>query len=719
MTRTPADIGALIAQGRASEALSITRQAVRDRPGDATWLHLHGYALYATGAGAEALTALASAVMHAPREPAYRNTLGAVALEVGELAQAERSLREALELKADYPEARFNLAQVLYRSSGAAAAIAEIEEIVRMKPDFLPARIERAKLLVELGRAREALPSLEALLAERPQDVRILLTFASACQRLGDDPRAIELASRASENPQASPKDLVAAAETFSALREAASARQSVRRAVEKAPRPFRLERASPTALLLSANELDAQGRRKEAREILSRAIDRGERAPNVLSTLALFKARACDWHELDELVGELRTHAVEPSPHPAYPSHSLYFEGVTAEDQRRWAENWAAVRWKDVAPRPARRARRERLRVGFLSADFRDDHPTSRLAVAFLEARDRKRVEYLAYSHHADDGSAPRERIGKAFDRFVDVRELGDAALADRIRNDEVDILLDLGGYTEGSRMDALSLRPAPVQGHFLGYPGTTGAAFMDFFVSDRIASPAAADAHFTERLLRMPATCQPNDPRRPLPPPPSRADCGLPQEALVLCSFNQSLKVTPRVFAGWCDLLRRFPRACLWLRAYDDECRANLLAAAARQDVDPSRLVFARAVPVDDHIARMQNADIALDPFPCTSHTTASDMLWAGVPLATHYGDTFASRMAASVLTAGGMGESCHPDAEAAFSELAGWLSDPAALKGARERARASRHTALVDANAFARDFESLLVDAFDSHH
>jgi len=714
MTQAPADIGTLIAQGRAGEALSITSQAIRNRPGDAVWMHLHGYALYATGAGAEALAAIESAIRHAPREPMYRNTFGAIALEVGRLDDAERSLREALDLREDFPEARFNLAQVLYRRSGAAEALAEIDGILRTQPDFLPARIDRAKLLVELGRAAEALPGLEGLLGERPHDVRVVLTGAAACLRLGDETRALDLASRAASSPQATPTDLIAAAETLGALRQPARARESMRRAIHAAPRPFRLDRASPNALILLAAELDAQRRHGEARELLSRAIDHGERAAAVLSALAFYKARACDWDGLDELVAEMRLRALEPSPYPAYPSHALYFDGITAADQRRWAENWAAVRWKKIAPRPAPRGRRDRLRVGFLSADFRDDHPTSRLAVAFLEARDSKRFEYVAYSHHADDGSAPRRRIENAFDRFVDVRRLDDEALADRIRGDEVDILLDLGGYTEGSRMDALSLRPAPVQGHFLGYPGTTGAPFMDLFVSDRVASPEGADAHFTERLLRMPATYQPNDPKRALPPAPSRAECGLPPEGLVLCSFNQAMKITPRVFALWCELLRQSPRACLWLRAYDDECRANLRAAAARHDVDPSRLVFARPVPVDEHIARTQVADIALDSFPCTSHTTASDMLWAGIPFATHHGDTFASRVAASVLTAAQLKDFCHADARSAFTAVSSWISDPGALEIARERARASHRSPLVDAAAFARDFEALLMEA-----
>src|SRR5258706_10942973 len=271
-----------------------------------------------------------------------------------------------------------------------------------------------------------------------------------------------------------------------------------------------------------------------------------------------------------------------------------MYVESVGAEEQRRWAENWARIRFPQQPPLAGHPHRRnKRLRVGFLSGDFRD-HATSILVAAMLEHHDRERFEFVAYSYGRDDASELRLRMQRAFDRFVDIAPLPMHEAAAAIHADGVDILLDLAGHIDSSRLNILSFRPAPVQGHFLGYPATTGAPFVDFFIADRVTIPPGAEAHFTERILRMPHCYQPNDAGRVVPPAPPRSACGLPEDGLVICSMNQPIKITAAVFGRWCRLLQALPDACLWLLGFNARSQKNLLAHAQANCVDPSRLLF-----------------------------------------------------------------------------------------------------------------------------
>jgi predicted O-linked N-acetylglucosamine transferase (SPINDLY family) len=276
----------------------------------------------------------------------------------------------------------------------------------------------------------------------------------------------------------------------------------------------------------------------------------------------------------------------------------------------------------------------------------------------------------------------------------------------------------MDLGGYTKNSRMDLLAHRLARRQGHFLGYPGTTGASFIDFFVADPVTVPPGGEAGFSERVLRMPACYQPNDPRRIEPRRRPRSEFGMPEDAIVLASFNQGVKLRAPVFASWCRLLEAIPGAVFLIADNGDAANARLKDFARSLNVDPARFMVAGYVPQADHMSRLRNVDIALDTFPYSSHTTASDAVWAGVPLVTTYGETFASRVAASILTAAGCAEWAFADGEQAFGATLALAREPELRRAARERLAGARASPLFDAASFARDFEGLLAADFEEH-
>lgn len=733
----------LISTGRAPEALALAREAVTLHPEDADWLHLLAVAQHATGANAEAAATLERAIAVAPLDAVIRNTYGAVQVGRGELASGEAALREALRLRPDYLEARFNLALALRDRRDTRSAAEELARVLALRPDFFPAQLEQAILQAKAGEARAALATLEALLHRFPTDARILLVAGSACRQLDDAGAAAAYAARAARCASGSAEvreragDILAWAGRPAEAREhfAFVASRSPRdaRALEKlaaachaagdaagAAQAFRehlaLEPASRSTPQNLALALYALGEGAEAKSVLAKAIADGHDDAEMLDALASYKARECDWEGLDEIVLRLREKATRPGGRPAHPQTSLYFPQVTAMDQRRWAETWVAASMAVTAPIPQPHARdpRVRLRVGFLSGDFHV-HATAWLVAGMLEHHDRARVEFVAYSHGPDDASSLRTRLKQAFDRFEDVASLSSRGIAERIRAGEVDVLLDLGGFVQSSRLDVLAFRPARIQCHYLGYPGTTGAPFVDFFIADAHTVPDGSEDAFSERILRMPHCYQPNDPQRARGEAPPREATGLPAKGPVLCSFNQPIKITAPVFGEWCRLLQALPDACLWLLAFDAEAQRNMQARARKEGIDPARLVFAPRIPQAEHLARLRHADLAIDTFPCGSHTTASDTLWAGVPLVSTRGETFASRVASSLLATAGCPDWIFDDASEAFDATLAFARSPAALKAARERVEHARTASpLFDAAGYARDFEALLREA-----
>ena len=291
------------------------------------------------------------------------------------------------------------------------------------------------------------------------------------------------------------------------------------------------------------------------------------------------------------------------------------------------------------------------RLRIGYLSSDFHD-HATAYMIAELIERHDRDRFEVHGYSYGPDPGGHMRARLVSAFDRFTDIDALAHRAAAARIRADDIDILVDLKGHTYRARPKILAFRPAPVQVNYLGFPGTMGAPFIDYIVADDFIVPRDRQTLYAEKLAYLPDCYQPNDTRREIAAAPGRAACGLPAQGFVFCAFNNSFKITPAFFAIWMRLLQQVPGSVLWLLESNALVRRNLTAVAAAAGVDPDRLVFAPMLPHGQHLARHRHADLFLDTLPCNAHTTASDALWAGLPVLTCAGETFAGRVAGSIV-------------------------------------------------------------------
>ena len=326
------------------------------------------------------------------------------------------------------------------------------------------------------------------------------------------------------------------------------------------------------------------------------------------------------------------------------------------------------------------------RIALGYLSADFRT-HPVAQLIVETFERHDRARFAVHGYSYGRDDGTPFRRRLAGAFDRFIDLQEASLAEAVRQITADEVDILIDLTGYTRHARTAILAFRPAPIQVNYLGYPGTMGTATVDYILVNPFVVPPEQQPFFTEKLVHLPDCYQPNDGKREIASRAvSRVECGLPEKGFVFCSFNASYKIGPDVFETWMILLKAVPGSVLWLLEDNRFAPGNLRREAEARGVAASRLVFAPRLPLAEHLARHQAADLFLDTFPVNAHTTASEALWAGLPLLTIAGETFVSRVAGSLLRTVGLAElvtSCLDDYRAMALRLA---NDPGLLADLR---------------------------------
>jgi protein O-GlcNAc transferase len=426
-----------------------------------------------------------------------------------------------------------------------------------------------------------------------------------------------------------------------------------------------------------------------------------------------------CDWSEFDR---ERRTIAERVrSGERADNPFSFIVHNDSPVDQRRCAQTYVLDRFPTRAPALNRRASRapSRLRVAYLSADLRD-HPVAQLMAGVFESHDRSRIETYAFSAGPDDGSSLRQRLQRSFDLFMDVTDMQDAAIAVRMAELSIDVAVDLGGHTTGSRTRVLAFRPSPVQVAFLGFPGTLGADFVDYIVADRHVIPEVDRIHYAEQVIYLPDAYLPIDVPSAFGQVPDRRAAGLPPTGVTFCSFNAAYKILPTVFDMWMRILKSVPDGVLWLRDASDAAKGNLAKEAARRHVDPSRLIYApRAPTLADHRARLSLADVFLDTQPYNAHTTASDALGAGVPVITLRGKSFASRVATSLLHAVGLGHLSveTPEAyERLAIELARTPSIVADLKAHLHRARST--APLFDTALFCRHLEAAYIEIYARH-
>lgn len=453
---------------------------------------------------------------------------------------------------------------------------------------------------------------------------------------------------------------------------------------------------------------LEVEHRYPEAEAMLTRSLSISPEQEDVLHHWVHLRQKQCEWPVYSPLPGvpeEVMMHCTS--------ALAMLSASNDPELQLEAALKFVRSKVRSDLPRlaPERGYRHDRLRVGYLSSNF-GLHAVTILTAELFELHDRRRIEVFGFSSSPDDNTAMALRVRTAMDHFTRIDQMSDEAAAAAIREAEIDILIDLQGLTQGLRPNILSCRPAPVQITYLGFPGTTGLPWIDYVLADRYIIPEDSARFFTEKPLYMPDCFQVNDRKRLVGPMHGRQHYGLPDEGFVFCAFTHNHKFTPELFAAWMRILQRTPGSILWLLADNETAKHNLLRHAREQGVAAQRLVFAPRIPPEDYLARFQAANLFLDTMPFNGGATASDALWAGLPLLTYSGRTFASRMAGSLLKAVGLPELIASSLAEYEEKAVSLAANPEQLAGLRQRLATNRLRApLFDTPRFVRALDQLL--------
>jgi predicted O-linked N-acetylglucosamine transferase (SPINDLY family) len=689
-------------QGRPDLAEAPCAQVLRRRPNDPDALHLLGTIRGQQGRLAEAVELLTRAANADPRRAEAHRLLGLALFGLGRHDEALASFARAVSDRPDHLAALANLADAQRKLGRHADALATYDRALALRPADPDALSGRGMSLIALGRDEEAAICFERVLAARPEQVDAWVNRGSALRRTGRFEAALSCFDRA----------LALRPDFRDARFLRALALQQLGRNEQAVAEYDRILAAKPddaAALNNRGNTLRWLNRYDEALASFDRALAIEPGHANALPSAAHLRRMICDWRTFaatnDALLARVR--AGGPAM-DAFPLLSVTDDGALLHAAGR--QFWLSRRGAPTPLPPPPAHDRDRVRLGYLSADFRL-HPVAMQLVRLFEAHDRSRFEVLGLSYGADDGSALRRRLEQAFDSFHDLRALGPPDMARRIRELEVDILIDLTGYMTDTRVELLAWRPAPVQVHYFGYPGPMGCDAIDYMLVDPFIVPPAERAHYSEKLVVLPDCYMVSDGKRAVAEPtPDRADCGLPPDGFVFCSFNNNYKITPAVFDIWMRLLHAVPGGVLWLLADNRWAEDNLRREAAARGVDAGRLVFAPRRPPPEHLARIALADLFLDSLPYNAHVTASDALAMGLPVLTCVGRSFAARVAGSLLRNVGLAELV-TESLADYEALALTLArEPARLKALRDRLAAARTTAShFDIERMRRPIES----------
>ncbi|MBB4014591.1 tetratricopeptide repeat protein [Niveibacterium umoris] len=575
------------------------------------------------------------------------------ALEAGRNEDAERFAAAVLARRKDDVNALHLRALAVKRQGRLDEAEAFLRQALRFAPGEVALQNNLGNTLREAGKLDEAEAALREALRLAPEYVEAWNNLGNVSKDRGDFPAAAEQYQRA----------LAIRPDYADALNNLGGALQKLGRLAEAVDNYRRALTARPSFAMAHynlANALTDTGVLDEAiahfREALRLQPDYVEALNGLLRQLQT----TCQWDEVPALSARLREMGARSGK--VFPFSFLAIDSDEAEQQqcaRRWAEvQYASLRrLAQSAPFVhARPAGQRRLRLGYLSSDFHD-HATAWLMAEVFELHDRTQFEVHAFSLGPDDGRSMRKRLMAAFEHFHDLRGRSWPDIARLIHTLGIDVLVDLKGYTKDTGSPVLALRPAPVQVNYLGYPGTLGNGMADYILTDRIVTPPGHAACYDEAFAYLPVTYQCNDRKREIGARPERKRCGLPEEAVVFACFNHTYKITSEMFDLWCAILTDVQGSVLWLLKSNAWAEMRLRDEAARRGVARDRIVFAENQPLREHLGRLQNADVFLDTRPYNAHTTCSDALWAGVPVVTWPGQTFASRVASSLLAAVGL--------------------------------------------------------------
>ena len=688
--------------GWREDALASYDRAIALHAGFAPAWHNRGNMLRELGRPAEALESYDKALALTPQDAPLLYSRGSALSDLGRHEEAAASFSRALALQPQFGLALAGRAAALLKLERFAEALADLDQALAAKPNDAELLNNRGVALYRLERIAEARAAYDKALAVAPDHVESLLNRAFLLQATGSLDAALADYEKAIGLAPANARAFNGRGSVLHALKRASEALADFDR-----------------ALALDGNLADALANRAHLRWSLNddyvgatgdlkAALALNPDQPYARGELLHLQMFAADWDDFENQKA-LVDQGVRAGKEVVRP---FVYQAVSASpaDLKACSRIFAAHLFPPQPSRPFAARSRDKIRIGYLSGEFREQ-ATAYLMAGLYELHDKSRFEIVAIDNGGGDGSAMRRRLEAAFDRILYINQLPDSDAAARIRAEEIDILVNLNGYFGAPRMGIFARRAAPIQVNYLGFPATLGAPYMDYIIADQVVIPEGERRFYDEQVVWLPHSYQVNDSKRAIARDvPGRAALGLPEKGFVFCNFNQSYKLTPDVFACWMRLLKQVDRSVLWLLKARPPFETNLAKEAGRHGVDPSRLRFAPSLPLEQHLARLKQADLFLDSLPYNAHTTASDALWAGLPLVTCRGTSFPGRVAASLLNAAGMPELIAENMEG-YERLALRLArDAQMLAEVKQKLADNRLSCpLFDTDLFRRNLES----------
>ena len=681
-----------------------------------------------------------------PKNPMANHILGLVRSSQEQHGLAEDCFKKALKAQSHFPEAWFGLGATYQALKYFSKAADAYQHAVQMKPDYWMAWSNLGVVLKELERYAEAVGHYEKALNLNPNIAEVWSNRAVVLRKLGRYEEAFTSLSRAVEISPNYSEAWFNAGLTWQELKQYEQALGAYHKVLENRPNYseawlyvglclYELKQYEQ-ALQAYRNALEGKPQYPEAWFNLgivytelknydqafssySKAKEGNNRIDYLQGNWYAVKMSLCDWKdELDAtnaLIQDLQQALSSVPPFTALaaiPDEALHLQAA-----RTWASD------KYIVQEPlgilSKSLHHPKIRVGYFSADFRS-HPVAALIAGVLERHNHERFETIAFSYAPNTQDEVRKRLELAFDQFIDVTDRSDREIAKLARELEIDIAVDLTGYTRFSRVGIFAHRAAPIQVNFLGYPGTLGAPYMDYIIADHTLIPAEATQYYSEKIVYMPHCYQPNDRLRPIAPEEfTRSQFGLPEQGVVYCCFNNNFKITPQIYDVWMRILSAVPGSVLWLFEDNPTAAINLKQEAQQREVDPKRIFFAQKMPLAQHLARYRLVDLFLDTLPYNAHTTASDALWVGTPVLTCLGQSFAGRVAASLLKAAQLPELITENLEQ-YEALAIELgSHPEQLKTLKDKLMTGRLTCpLFDTALFTKHLEQAYQQMYERY-
>ena len=597
-------------QGKFDEAIASYNKALSLKPDYADAYNNMGNALQDQGKPDEAIASFNKALSLKPDYAEAYNNMGAALKDQGKLDEAIASYNKALSLKSDYAEAYYNMGKALRDQGKLDDAIKAYSKALSLKPDYAGAYNNMGNALKDQGKPDEAIASYKKALSLKPDYAEAYNNMGVALKDQGKLEEAIEAYNKA-----------------LSIKPDYAGAYNNMGIALQD------------------------QGKLDDAIKAYSKALSLKPDYAEALSQAYHTSALMSEWANTSALSGSLLSGKL-------HGQQSVYGLLALADKPSMHLEktNGLIIEKYKNTPRfeITRGQYHKRIKIGYFSSYFRS-HPVSVLSTRMLEHTNREQFEIFGFHYGPDTDDKYSLRLKHTFDHFVNVSTMTDKQIAESALKKGIDIAIEFNGFMAGARIGILAHRPAPIQINYLAYPGTMGGDFYDYIIADEVVIPNENKEHYSENIIYLPNCYMPQDnTRRITKRPVSRADVSLPEHGFVFCCFNNSFKISPREFDIWAKLLNKVNRSVLWLMKSNKWSEKNLRNEASKRGVDPNRLVFADKLPLEEHLGRLRLADLFLDTFNFNAHTTASDALWAGVPIVTKIGKSFAARVAASLLTA-----------------------------------------------------------------